>query len=100
MPIHLSCFYFKNCRRRSNQGSTAIHHSSTTAKLKNPFRKRAVSFSEVFFGYFLDKQKVTKNQSQEKCKRLNPDNGSRKTQQSYIRKRSSLIIKEKANMSL
>jgi hypothetical protein len=41
-----------------NQGSTVIHHSNTKAKLKNPFRKRAVSFSEVFFGQAKKKGKT------------------------------------------
>jgi hypothetical protein len=40
-----------------NQGSTVIHHSNTKAKLKNPFRERAVSFSEVFFCFFFGQAK-------------------------------------------
>jgi hypothetical protein len=40
-----------------HQGYAVLHHSTTKAQLKYPFRKRAVLFSEVFFCFFFGQAK-------------------------------------------
>jgi hypothetical protein len=70
MHIYLNCLGFISSAAESNQGLTVIHHTSTKAKLKNFFRKRAVSFSEVFFCFFFGQAKKKRKTLTVKSKSL------------------------------